>query len=177
MDKGDGFKWKGCLMVFAGCTGLGLKLSGRLTERQRALQKLMELLLNLKSQMCGLGIPLSAAFENIAKDGTGGVWSDIFLQCSNIMKAEHLDAGNAWKKSIVQNKDGLPLDQSDWEELSDFGEMLGKSDRQNQESVLNMEKEKLAALEKKAREAMETKGKLYRNMGVLSGAAVVILLI
>ena len=127
--------------------------------------------------MCGLGIPLCVAFENIAEDSIGGVWSDVFYLCSNIMKEQHLDAGSAWKEAIMKNKEKLPLEETDWEDLSDFGEMLGKSDRQNQESVLNMEKEKLAVLEKKAREAMETKGKLYRNMGALSGAAVVILLI
>lgn len=170
-------KMLGCLMVFAGCTGLGLKLSSRLAERQRALQKLIDILLHLKSQICGLGVPLFAAFENIAQDNIGGVWSNVFLQCGDIMKEEHLDAGSAWKKSILKNKDQLPFNESEWEELSDFGEILGKSDRQNQESMLDMEKEKLAALEKKARENMATQGKLYRNMGALSGAAVVILLI
>lgn len=137
----------------------------------------MDILLNLKSQVCSLGIPLFAAFENIGKECIGGVWSDVFLQCSSIMRDQHRDAGTAWKEAVIRCKEQLPLDGSDWEYLSDFGEMLGKSDRQNQESVLEMEKEKLAALEKKAREAMETKGRLYRNLGALSGAAVVILLI
>lgn len=137
----------------------------------------MDILLNLKCQMCGLGTPLFAVFENIANEGIGGVWSDVFLQCSNIMKEQHLDAGAAWKEATFKNKERLPLDESDWEDLSDFGEMLGKSDRQNQESVLNMEQEKLATLAKKARETVDTKGKLYRNLGALSGVAVVILLI
>jgi stage III sporulation protein AB len=152
-------------------------MSGRLTERQRALQRLIDILLDLKSQMCGLGIPLFAAFENIGKESISGVWSSIFLDCSSIMREQHLDAGTAWKESILKNKERLPLDDGDWDDLSDFGEMLGKSDRHNQEAVLDIEKDKLAILEKKARNAMETKGKLYRNIGVLSGAAVVILLI
>jgi stage III sporulation protein AB len=55
--------------------------------------------------------------------------------------------------------------------------MLGKSDKHNQLSILDMEKEKLTELESRAKEAVETKGKLYRNLGILSGAAMVILLI
>ncbi len=137
----------------------------------------MDILLNLKSQVCGLGVPLFAAFENIGKESIGGVWSGVFLQCSSIMKDQHRDAGTAWKEATMKSKGQLPLDEADWEYLSDFGEMLGKSDRQNQESVLDVEKEKLAVLEKKARETMETKGRLYRNLGALWGAAVVILLI
>lgn len=156
---------------------MGLSLSNRLAARQRALVKLLDILLNLKSQICGLGIPLSAAFENIGNLQPEGVWSGIFISCSRIMKKERLDAGEAWKKALIQNKDMLPLDSTDYDSLMDLGEMLGKSDRHNQESVIDLEREKLAALASKAKEALETKGKLYRNMGALTGAAMVILLI
>jgi stage III sporulation protein AB len=61
--------------------------------------------------------------------------------------------------------------------ISEFGEMLGKSDIQNQESVLDLARENIEILEREARETAKIKGKLYRNMGVLSGAAVVILLL
>ena len=170
-------KMLGCLMIFAGCTGLGLRLSGRLAERQRALSKLQDILLNLKNQMCGLGIPLTTAFENIGKDCTGGVWSDVFTQCGKVIREQHLDPGAAWKQTIQNAKGQLPFDESGLNGLADFGEMLGKSDRMNQESVLDMEKQKIAVMEKVAREAMDTRGKLYRNLGALTGAAVVILLI
>ena len=40
-----------------------------------------------------------------------------------------------------------------------------------------MEKEKVSAMELKAKEAAETTGRLYRNLGALLGAAAVILLI
>lgn len=152
-------------------------MSNRLAERQRALSKLIEILLNLRNQICGLGIPLFSAFENIGKERIGGIWSEVFIECGNVMKEQHIDAGEAWKMAIEKRGTGLPLDESDWRVLSDFGEMLGKSDRENQESVLDLEKENLELLEKKAEEAMNTKGKLYRNLGVLSGAAAVILLI
>ena len=164
-------------MVFAGCAATGMKMSTRLAERQRALSKLIEILLNLRNQICGLGIPLFLAFENIGKERIGGIWSEVFIECGNVMKEQHIDAGEAWKMAIEKRGDSLPLDESDWRALSDFGEMLGKSDRENQESVLDLERENLEMLEKKAGEAMNTKGKLYRNLGVLSGAAAVILLI
>lgn len=169
-------KMIGCLMIFTGCTLIGLRLSARLTQRQRALQKFIEILVNLKGQMCGLGIPLVAAFENIGKENTGGVWSDIFMQCSSIMKERNINAGEAWKKALENNKN-IYLDECDYEQLWDFGERLGKSDRLNQEKVLELEKEKLTIMEKKAREVAETRGKLYRSLGALTGAAVVILLI
>ncbi|NLX63723.1 MAG: hypothetical protein GX022_02935 [Clostridiaceae bacterium] len=164
-------------MVFAGCAATGMNMSLRLAERQRALAKLAEILLNLRNQICKLGIPLFMAFENVGRESNGGVWTDIFIECGNVMRQQHIDAGEAWKKVIKKMGSSIPLDESDWQVLSDFWELLGKSDRENQESILEMEKENLEMLEKKAKEAMNTKGRLYRNLGVLSGAAAVILLL
>jgi len=93
------------------------------------------------------------------------------------MKEQRLDSGSAWKIAVSENRDLLPLESSDWDALIDFGELLGKSDRYNQEQVLDMVRENIAMLEKQAEEAVKTKGKLYRNLGALCGAAVVILLI
>lgn len=137
----------------------------------------MEILLNLKNMICSLGTPLSASFESIGKDDVGGVWSDIFCECSKIMKEQHRDAGSAWKDALHTYRDQLPLSDADFNALDDLGELLGKSDRVSQESVIDMEKEKIAVLEKRARDMVDTKGKLYRNLGALSGAAMVILLI
>ncbi len=120
---------------------------------------------------------MSASFESIGKDDVGGVWSDIFCECSKIMKEQHRDAGSAWKDALHTYRDQLPLSDADFNALDDLGELLGKSDRVSQESVIDMEKEKIAVLEKRARDMVDTKGKLYRNLGALSGAAMVILLI
>jgi stage III sporulation protein AB len=137
----------------------------------------VEILINLKNSICSLGIPLYTAFENIGAEETGGVWSEIFLRCSQIMNEQRMDAGSAWRMAISENRGSIPLESSDWDSINDFGELLGKSDRYNQESILDMVRDNIALLERKAEEAMRTKGKLYRNLGALSGAAVVILLI
>jgi stage III sporulation protein AB len=137
----------------------------------------MEILVSLKNLMCSLGTPLSVSFEIIGKEDTGGVWSDIFLESSRIMKEQHRDAGWAWKDALYRFRDQLPLSHTEVEALDNLGELLGKSDRISQETIIDMEKEKIALLEKKARELADTKGKLYRNLGPLTGAAMVILLI
>lgn len=93
------------------------------------------------------------------------------------MKEQHRDAGTAWKDALCTFKEQLPLSDSDLDTLNDLGELLGKSDRVGQETIIDMEREKIAILEKKAREMVDTKGKLYRNLGALAGAAMVILLI
>ena len=48
----------GCILVFSGCTAMGINRQTELAERQRILSKLTEVLLNLRNQMCRLGNPL-----------------------------------------------------------------------------------------------------------------------
>jgi len=160
-----------------GCTAIGLKLSARLKARQLALRKLKDILLLLENEMCALGKPLNKVFEDLVKGNHGGVWAPVFDRSGSILKEQGLDAGNAWRIALEESAAALPLDHEDLDLLMDFGEMLGKSDREMQQAVLNMEKEKLSAMEQKAKEAAETTGRLYRNLGALLGAAAVILLI
>ena len=137
------------------------------------MSKLTEVLLNLRNQMCRLGNPLFFAFENIGKDTLAGEWSAILLDCGEIINNQQIDTGEAWRLAIDKNKESMPLEESVVVSVGN----LGKSDIQNQESVLDLARENIEILEREARETAKIKGKLYRNMGVLSGAAVVILLL
>lgn len=127
--------------------------------------------------MCVMGKPLNMAFESLAKGNYGGVWTPLFDRSGSILREQGLDAGSAWRIALDQAAAALPLLQSDIDLLQDFGELLGKSDREMQHAVLSMEKDKVSAMEMKAKEAAETTGRLYRDLGALLGAAAVILLI
>ena len=139
--------------------------------------KLKDILFFLENEICVLGTPLVKAFGDASKENIGGVWGCLFDSSSRIMRERNLDAGAAWKAALAEVEDRLPIDRNEIELIADFGELLGKSDREMQHAVLNMEKEKISGMELRAKEAAETTGKLYRNLGALVGAAVVILLI
>lgn len=156
---------------------MGLKLSARLKARQLALQKLKEILLFLENEICTMGKPLNIAFEGLAKENSVGIWTPLFSRAGSMLQEQSLDAGSAWRIALDEAAPALPLSEDDIASLRDFGEMLGKSDRDMQHAVLSMEKEKVAAMELKAKEEAETNGRLYRNLGALLGAAAVILLI
>lgn len=139
--------------------------------------KLKDMLLALENEMCVLGTPLTKAFEDVSKDNPGSVWASLFGNSSAIMLSQSLDAGTAWRKALTALKDSVPLDDTEFGLVADFGDQLGRSDREMQRAVLSMMKDKVRAMEERAGEAVETTGKLYRNLGALIGAAVVILLI
>ena len=156
---------------------MGWRLSGKLKEKRLALLKLKDILFFLENKICVLGTPLIKAFEDVSKENVGGVWTCLFDSSSRIMRDRSLDAGAAWKAALAEVEEKLPLDRNEAELIADLGDLLGKSDKEMQHAVLNMEKEKISGMELRARETAETTGKLYRNLGALVGAAVVILLI
>ena len=167
----------GGLMIFIGCTAIGLRLSSRLSARQKALIALMEAMLQMKSSVCGLGMPLAAAFQELSRQSGFILWANVFGTCGRLMSLEFLDGGQAWRRALHENRDELPFGTGDLNHLESLGELFGKSDREGQAAVFAMVGEKLSVMEKQAREVHETTGKLYRNLGALGGAAMVLLLI
>jgi stage III sporulation protein AB len=154
-----------------------MKMSSRLREKQLALAKLNEILLQLENEICGLGVPLHKAFEKLSLMASNGAWTTLFHALTKNMNEKGTDAGMAWKQALEEAACGLPFDPGELGLLKDFGDMLGKSDRDMQLAILRMEKEKVMAMENRAKETLATSGKMYRNLGALFGAAAVILLI
>lgn len=152
-------------------------LSSRLREKQLALVKLNEILLGLENEICGLGVPLHKAFEKLSRMASNGVWEVLLQALAKSMNEKGTDAGMAWKQALEEAACTLPFDTGELGPLMDFGELLGKSDREMQLAILRMEKEKVMAMEQRAKETLATKGRLYRSLGALFGAAAVILLI
>lgn len=154
-----------------------MRLSGRLKDKRLTLTKFKEIILYMENEMCTLSVPLQRTFEHLGKESVSGVWARLFLESSLLIKEKKLEPSLAWKTALESNRSRLPLDATEMDFFMEFGENLGKSNKEMQLSVLKLEREKLSSLEDKAREASERTGKLYRNLGALAGAAVVILLI
>jgi len=94
-----------------------------------------------------------------------------------ITRNEEKGIDAAWQKSILEVKNQWPLEQEEWDLFTQIGDVLGKTDRAGQNSFIRMMREKFAIQEKKAEEDRTKKEKLYRNLGILGGIAIVLVLI
>ena len=79
-------------------------------------------------------------------------------------------------KAIIEFKTTGPLDRRVGL-LAQVGEVLGKTDRASQSSFIKMMCEKFNLQERKAEQERVLKEKLYRNLGVFGGIAIVLVLI
>jgi len=81
--------------------------------------------------------------------------------------------GETWEAAVNSSPCSALL-KSDLRLLKAIGKNLGKSDCEGQLSILCLEKEELRILTESAENDYSSKAKLYRMLGLLSGAFIVI---
>lgn len=97
-------------------------------------------------------------------------------QCAEKLKKEK-NFPVVWKSCVLQKKNSLHLEQQDIDPILSIGDTLGASEAEVQISSLDLIESLLRSNLKEAEEEKRSKGKLYRNLGLLSGIAVSILVL
>ena len=94
----------------------------------------------------------------------------------NITSAENISFQQSWINAI-KLRPPQNLKASDIEILADIGRNLGKSDMDGQLSMLSLQRAELETLILEVEAEVGKKSKLYRSLGVLSGAFISVMLI
>lgn len=82
---------------------------------------------------------------------------------------------DAWNTALAGEK-AIFSDKGDYELILSFGDFFGKNELEGQLSAVGYLKEMLSGRCADARECCRSKGKLYRDLGVLTGALLSIML-
>lgn len=133
-----------------------LSLLGQVSDRLRYLQPSMYSLLEY---LCG-----SSQFEKLPYPG----------RC-RVLVREGTPFPDAWKQAALES--GSTLGKEEAELLAGLGDVLGRADLDSQLAAIACARDLLQVKLEEARTAEHTYGKLYRTLGVLSGVAVVIVLL
>jgi len=132
--------------------------------------------MELENEILYMGRPLGYALLQYSQNRNTPV-SEFSGRVYELSKTEDGGIDAAWQKGIDEFRNHWPVEQEDWILLSQVGEVLGKTDRANQSSFIKMMREKFSVQEKKAEEDRARKEKLYKNLGILGGLAIVLVLI
>lgn len=162
------------ILIMAICALLGEYCSGRLREKCRFLKEIEYMLEEL-----GLMIEYeSAEVSEIIKRLTKNKRLSELGFLKNISEKNQIgsDLGMLWENS-VECKQYSFLNAEEIEFIKDIGRKLGKSDIGGQLNSIRYEKSELEKMIRSADEDNRRKSKLYRSLGVLCGAFIVILFI
>ncbi|NLP14782.1 MAG: stage III sporulation protein AB [Clostridium sp.] len=166
----------GSLIVFISSSLLGYMYSRKCSERPKDLRTLQGLLQMFENEISFLSNVLTKAFLKIYRCNDSGV-SAFFGHTVEILNSDAgINARDAWTKAVRENINKTALNSEDEEILISFGKLLGSSDVEGQIKNIRLTLNQLKMQEEKAEELRKKNESMYRNLGVLGGLAIIIIL-
>ncbi len=167
----------GGLLVVAATGGLGFLFSYRYSSRPRELRSFRRLLQMLETEIVYGATPLPHALVSIAGRLQGSY--SIFLEYTSqlLSKRTYSSVREAWVNAVETILGKTALTGPDRELLKSFGNVLGCSDREDQQKHFSLLYIQLKQQEDAAEEERKRNARMCKSLGVLFGAAVFILFV
>lgn len=164
------------LLILA-TTAFGAIVAANYARRPVELRLCAAGLEHLETQIGYATTPLPEALPQVARDLRGPVARLFRLTARELASGKGLTAGEAWKIAIERVWPGTALDRSDRESLAALAPHLGASDRADQVKHLALARQRLTTAAAEAERLAAREGKLWRNLGVLGGVALALILL
>ena len=166
----------GSIMIISASVFIGNIFSRDCARRPQELRILQGLLQIFENEISFLSSILTDAFEKVYKSSNCCV-TGFFISTVKYLKSEKcLNAVHAWEMAVRENIKKTALNKEDEEILISFGVILGSSDLEGQIKNIRLTLNQLKIQEDKAEDIRRKNEKMYSNLGLLGGLAVVIIL-
>lgn len=166
----------GFLIIFSS-TILGFNYGNSFTKRFENLCLLEQCIKILETEIVYGAYPLPDALSNAYTKGNKKV-SFLFENIrSHLLTNKEGDVFKSFLSVANIAKEELNFKEKDTELFLSLGRILGSSDRQDQEKNFKIILNQIRLLQEDAKAEMDKNEKLYKNLGILMGAAIVIILL
>lgn len=177
-------RYVGIFIMVSAAVGAGFWAAESVKERLDILLLIRQMVYHLKSRilyanatlpeaLCEIGSRFSRDRIGIQKEP--GVF---FCRVYEGMEANRERTfSEIWKSEVGRIPKDVPLTHGDRESLASLGENLGYADREMQERTLLFYLEQVDDTIAGLKQEVETRGKLYRSLGVAAGLFLVIILV
>ncbi len=165
------------LMIVVCCSFLGLQAANAYALRVKELRMLRIAFAHLESEIINYATFLPEAVERVAALLQGAVKEFFYDFSRGLQKRSGDTAAEAWEKALKSWEKHLYITAEDAQILLTFGKVLGASDRESQQRYFQIIQGQLRNQEQRAEEACLKYRNMYRNLGVLSGLALAIILL
>jgi stage III sporulation protein AB len=170
-------KFIGGLLIILSTTLIGFYYGKRYSSRLNNLIYLEQCIKILETEIIYGAVPLPEALTNVYNKGNRKV-SFIFQEIKeHLLSNKTGDVYSSFYYVATSLKDKLNFKREDIEIFLSFGRVIGSSDRNDQEKNFNLILNQINVLEKEAKIERDKNEKLFKNLGVLTGIAIVIILI
>lgn len=164
----------GSLIVLVSSSLLGYSHAKTYAKRPQELKILQSLLQIFENEISFLSNVLEEAFLKVHKCTDSSV--SVFFGAAVKNLNEGFCADEAWTKAVKDNISKTNLNSEDENIIISFGKMLGSSDLEGQIKNIRLTVNHLKIQEQKAEDMKVKNEGMYKNLGVLGGLAIIILL-
>lgn len=166
----------GAILILAAGTLIGFSKASAYARRPRQIRQLIHALQRLETEMTYGYTPLPEALLRIADQLEPQLSSLFRMAAEPLLTATGKTAGESWRDAVDACWKQTALSSNEREVLSQMSYTLGISDRDDQAKHLRLAVSLLAAEEQSAWDDQRRYEKMWRSLGVLAGAFVVILM-
>ncbi len=165
------------LLVFILATVIGYLLAGRYKTRVTELNDLIFALDVFETKIKYTYDSLTTSFLYIADNLKTKVYRLFYITAEILKENRNVSAGDCFKQVIDDEKIFLALNKDDIEIIKGLGVSLGQVDIDGQLKTIKLVSDSLKKQLDEAIDDNKKNFKLYRNMGVLSGLVIMIILL
>lgn len=169
-------KLLGSALIIAASTMGGFYIAKRYSDRPIQLRILQQALLMLETEIVYGAVPLDIAMKNIGDRLAAPLKMFFYDMSENLQKLDGASTFECWRFAIDKYFPLTSLKNQDKGILLQFGQTLGISDREDQMKHIKLTIQNLATEELLAREEQKKYEKLSKNLGLLLGLLIVILI-
>lgn len=166
----------GSVVIIAASTLGGFYIARSYSNRPKQLRYLQQALQMLETEIVYGAVPLHIAMSNIFDRVPNIIRWFFYEMKKNLVELDGASTFECLEKAINEHFHKTSLKQQDKEILYQFGQTLGSSDKEDQRRHIRLAIQSLATEETLAREEQKSYEKLSKNLGVLLGLLVVILM-
>jgi stage III sporulation protein AB len=170
-------QWIGATLILFAGTAYGFAQASWYARRPKELRQLSSALLTLESEIVYGLSPLPTALSRVASTVPRPV-SLLFAEASERMgdKAQERTAGDCWSDAVNRIWPSTSLREAEKSSLLALSPTLGLTDRDDQAKHIRLAVSQLRSEEETAREEQLRYGTMWKSLGALSAALVVILM-
>jgi stage III sporulation protein AB len=163
-------------VIVVGCTLLGIAYANRFSQRTQLLQQFQAGLQQLETHILYTAMPLPEAFFHAGRSIGGNVGAFFMTLSDEIHNKRGAPFEKIWKETFHSVEGFAFLNQEDYELFEQMAPGLGMTDRENQKKNFALVQYRLKDQIKKAEGERSRNESLYRNLGILGGLMIAILL-
>ena len=165
----------GIILIVTAGAGLGLESSGELSERERALKEILQMIRWLKGAIISSHASLPEAFQEVSERMQES-FSLLLKQTSeNIRKSPGVKLEELYRTCAEETLGNLPLSRQERNLFLSMGSALGYLDMDMQKKQLEFYEGEFLRLLEELRAEMPAKKKICQSLGIMGGILLAIL--